>query len=243
MLRAFQGKTEALGLLEIVHRTQLAKATVARLVHTLSALGYVSQTSNRGKYMLNDRSAVFGRSFMSSLPVTEIARPRMSAFAAKFDVSVALGTRVDNTMVYMLYCAGITTTSLRVRGGSIVPLCSTAMGQAYLASLDPSEFKSITRRFCDGDDNASIKSDLESKINSARNLGYTRSFGGWAPEVISVGAPLKLPSNITLALAAIIRREGNDAEAFAAQTGPALVSLSEEIGEAFSDQEDDFWGS
>jgi IclR family mhp operon transcriptional activator len=141
----------ALRLLEMLNRrsissiedlasaTGLAKSTVARLLATLAADGYVVQLPRRRGYTLGERVVRLASGYRARDAVVQAATPILSAFTAKHGWAVTLATR-DHDAMRVRYSTNSESpfsvdedwTNRRA------PILASAVGRAYLAFC-PSE--------------------------------------------------------------------------------------------------------
>ncbi|MES2973701.1 MAG: helix-turn-helix domain-containing protein [Pseudomonadota bacterium] len=82
---------------DIVTRTGLPKATVSRLVHTLTVMGYLRRI-DQGSYVLGQASGRTGRAMLEGLRLERYA-PQFRNLVAGYGAHACLEVRVDGTMV------------------------------------------------------------------------------------------------------------------------------------------------
>ena len=76
VLRAFKPGSGALGNQELSRITHIPKATVSRLTHTLSELGYLRHLKAEGKYEPTESILALGYAVLSNMLVRQIATAR-----------------------------------------------------------------------------------------------------------------------------------------------------------------------
>src|SRR2546425_11131120 len=137
VIRAFSRERPALTLSEIAGLTGLTRAAARRFLITLRGLGYVG--SDGRLFSLRPRVLELGYSYLSSLPVWELAKPHLEELADKVrettSASVLDGT--DIVFVARVETKRIMAMSLAV--GSRLPAWATAMGRVLLADLSPAQ--------------------------------------------------------------------------------------------------------
>ena len=195
VLRAFTPNEGLLGNQEITSRTGLPKATVSRLTYTLTKLGYLNHVERLGKYQLAPGSLSLGYSALANMRIRQIARPYMQELADYSGVSVALGTRDRLNLIYIEHCRSKSAAMLRLDLGSRIPIATTAMGRALLASLPEKELEwllsHIARR--EGERWPKVRSGVERALKDFSTRGFTSSLGEWEKDVVAVGVPLIPP--------------------------------------------------
>lgn len=244
ILRAFRALDAPLGNKEIAKRTGLPKATVARLSYTLSKMGYLRQIGAHGQYHLGDKVTALGHALLRTLPVRRVAEPLMQALADKHEMSVALGIGDGADMVYIHYCSGPETVTLRLRVGTLVPIAQSAMGRAYMWALDEQKRAAHMQAIRDaaGEDADAVEKELDAEIAKVDQRGFSVAFGAWRREIYAVGAPVWLDRGETiLALNCGTRRRGLEEAHFHETIGPELMALSSELGHRMDQVGANFW--
>lgn len=131
----------ALTLSEISRRTNISRAGVRRLLHTLVQLGFVQQSD--AAFALTPRVLQLGFSYLSSLSLREVAQPVIETLSRETDEVVAVSV-LDGTNV--VYVTRAEVTSVLRRGltiGSRIPAFCTSMGRVLLAGLTPEECTAV----------------------------------------------------------------------------------------------------
>ncbi len=244
ILKAFRAVATPLSNKEISERTGLPKATVARLTYTLTRMGYLRQAGPLGQYHLGDKVSTLGHALLRNLPVRTVAHPLMQALADAHEMSVALGIGHGTRMIYLDYCSGPATVTMRLRVGTLVPMVLTAMGKAYLWALPP-ERRAAHLRLIEveaGDQAPQVLARIYESFEQIARDGFVASFGDWRPHIYAVGAPLWLDHGQTvLALNCGARRSDPAKEVFREVLGPALLALVTEINNAMDRLGGTFW--
>ncbi|KRS11109.1 hypothetical protein XM53_17775 [Roseovarius atlanticus] len=242
ILQAFRSRQAPMGNKEIVERTGLSKATVTRLCHTLVKMGYLRPAGMHGKYHLDDNVTNLGQSYLKSLILARVAEPLMMDFAERHQMSAALGVGYGHHIIYLCYCAGDQSATMRLRVGTLVPMHQSAIGLAFLAALPAdqreSHLQAIAAQYPDDD-----IADLPDKISETQHVGFSVSFGSWRPDIYAVGAPVWLDRGESVAAINCGVRQRNQSRGHYVKTlGPELMVLSrdisdgmEQIGATFSD--------
>ncbi len=127
----------------------LHKATVFRLLGTLSALGYVSQNPKNEQYGLTSKLLRISSRFLEHLDVRTEVRPLLEALSADCGETVHLVERNDCHVVYIDKIEAAKNSIRMVsRIGLSLPLPCTAVGKAILAGHDEAEIRTVWDR-CD----------------------------------------------------------------------------------------------
>lgn len=192
ILRAFKPGDGALGNNDLVARTGLPKPTVSRLTGTLTELGYLIHSPRTGTYQLGTGVLALGYAMLANIDLRERARPSMKNLAEQASVTVALGARDRLSVVYLEVCKGPQIITISRNIGERLPIESTAMGLAILATLPETECDYLMRALQERD--RSTLPGIEKAIARAKEeiaaKGFCTSFGGWIPDVNAVAAPV-----------------------------------------------------
>lgn len=193
VLRAFKRGDKGLGNQDIAARTGLPKSTVSRLTYTLSSLGYLEYSPETARYTLSVSVLALGFSTLGGLSVRDVARPFMQDFADRIGCSVALGAADRRTMVYIEHCRGPGLLQVGIQVGSHIRMATSAMGRAYLASMDAESRTRILDELCSDTNEAEAwRLGVARAVEQYRDKGFVTSVGEWKNEMNAVGVPLDL---------------------------------------------------
>jgi DNA-binding IclR family transcriptional regulator len=173
---------------ELAQRCKLPKSTVSRLTMTLTKLGYLIHVQESGRYRLGTACLALGSALLNKLDVRKIARPMMQELANFSGASVSLGVRDKLSMIYVENCRSTAALTLTLDVGSRMPLATSAMGRAWLASVAQDERLEALEKIRELDHLAwpAIKAGVDKALEDYRTLGVTTSFGDWNKEVNGV---------------------------------------------------------
>ena len=234
VLRAFRRGDPGLGNQELAQRTGLAKSTISRLTYTLSRLGYLEYSMTTGRYSLSVAALALGFSALGGLAVRDVARPMMQALADRVGCSVALGAPDRRTMVYIEHCQGSSPLHMGIEVGSHIRMASSAMGRAYLASLDATARERLLDDLCPPDEAGTVmRQGILRSVDQYNAHGFVTSVGEWKAEINSVGVPILLHGSQPFALncggsALILKQDELD------EVGRDLTRVAQQIEQAFA---------
>jgi DNA-binding IclR family transcriptional regulator len=201
ILKAFKRGDAGVSNQQLAARTGLAKATISRLTYTLTRLGYLDYSSITGRYSLSVSALALGFTALGGLAVRDLARPFMQSLADRLGCSVAIAVPDKRTMVYIEHCRGPSPLHIGVEVGSHIRMVTSAMGRAYLASLDSVEREKMLDELCPDDESGDImRAGIQASVKQFLNYGYVTSIGEWKQEVNSVGVPLSFHGSQSYAL-------------------------------------------
>ena len=207
VLRAFRAD-DRVGLSngDLSQRTGLPNSTVSRLTFTLLKSGYLLYDNDTGRYSMGVPVLSLGYACLSGVPIRETARKYMQDLANSCGegVQVALGSRVDYTMIYLATARSRSILSLQLEVGSQISLARTSMGRAYLTACPKDEREELLDSI---EQHAGPKNwpNLQDGIQRAADQidaqGFYVNNGEWQPGVSSVAVPFKSPHSATPTMA------------------------------------------
>lgn len=231
ILRAFEPDDGSLSRHDIAKKTGLPNTTVARLVHTLLALGYLSRVGPHSRYRPGPSVLAIGHALLQALPYRRIARPLMQRFATEFDVWVTLGTAQGDHMLILEHSIPFPSPDIRIRAGSLLPMASTALGHAHLwAQTSERHAGYLTKPALKDRSNEPLRKDIELAFGELDRFGFCTAFDSRRRDALEIGTPIVMNQDgQILALACgNLSRQAN-VRVFAEKGGPALLRLANDI--------------
>lgn len=193
LLRCFTPEVRVLGKQDLARLTGLPKATVFRLAHTLTKLGYLRHLSENGKYQLAAGVLSFGHSYLNNMNVLQIARPYMQELADQTHSAVYLAVRDRLDMVFLETRKDPNTTfTVNLQVGDRVPVAKSSVGRALLCALQEEEriYLEDHIRRQDEVEWPKAKADIEKSLKDYERWGFCLSVGGWRQDVNAVGVAI-----------------------------------------------------
>lgn len=145
VVRVVAALTDHRGVSEISRATDIPTSSVHRIVSELVELGWARVDGGRGYLPGAALMALAGwASSRSGFPV--IARPILEKLRDATTHTIHLGLRMGDVAVYVDKLDGFRSYAMRSRVGLAVPMHSTAIGKAILASMPESEMLALLDR-------------------------------------------------------------------------------------------------
>lgn len=195
VITAFSSDARSLTLSEVADRTGLTRAASRRFLLTLKNLGYVE--SDGRHFTLRPRVLELGYSYLSSLPVWEIARPHLEELAEKVQETTSASVLDGDDIVFVARVESKRIMSMTLGVGSRLPAWATAMGRILLADLPPDQLDTYFRRVTLAPLNertvTSVKK-LRRIIDDARVDGWTLVDQEVEEGVRSLAVPIRSPA-------------------------------------------------
>lgn len=233
LLAAFE-QQQLLSHQQLCQLTGLPKATVTRLIYTLTTLGFLRSTA-QGQYQLGSSAVRLSATAWSRHDVVAFAEPLLRQFAMQNEVSVNLATEIEGEMRYLACCRSPARLSVNLQVGSAVAVARTAIGRAFYAVSSPTRqtviLSNLQQRLPAAEYQQATAALTEAAVYYNKQ-GYTLSDGEFSPDIlaIAVGVFDITTGHYAYSLNASVPRANWQAQDYAAMIVPKLQALAETIG-------------
>jgi DNA-binding IclR family transcriptional regulator len=237
ILKAFDTHAMALSNAQLVRRTGFSKASVSRITSTLVSLGYLARDSDGVRLRVGMRGRLLGRTYRTNSPLPDLARPWMQAYADRYDMSVGLGIGDGVDMLYLEYCKSPSTATLCFAVGGRVPMELTAMGRAYLWSLDEEDRSQILDRIACRNRQGVRRAlhQTTQAFGQLRSDGYCLASGEYQRDSFGIAVPVRLGNpGVLMSLSCCGMLPSPDERHVREVVAPALRATGERLREALS---------
>ena len=228
ILRAFRPGEGPLGNNELSTATGLPKATVSRLTHTLTRLGYLNHIESLGKYEPSPSILALGYCVLSNMRVRQLARDHMQQLAEHAGATVGLASRDRLSMIYVSMANGSPLRTMRHDVGTRVDMDTSAVGRAFLAGITEEErqyffgylMRKHNQRWPD------LKARIEDGIAQVKERGFCLVDGDWQRDTRGVASPIITPDgNTVMAMNCVAPSFQISLKALEEDVGPRLAHL------------------
>jgi len=192
-MRVFGAGCAELSVSEVAAAAEVTRATARRILLTLAAIGYVTESD--GRFALSPRVLDLGFSYLGSLELSDLIEPAMAELATRVDFPCSASVRDGDELVIVHIVQGPTHRLLRFNAhiGTRLPAYPGAMGRILLAGLKSGELDDYLERVALApftQFTVRTKSELREAVERARRDGWClvdreRDLG-----VISLAVPL-----------------------------------------------------
>jgi IclR family transcriptional regulator, pca regulon regulatory protein len=141
VIAAFSGRGPLLSLADLAEVTGLSKPIVRRIMLTLERLGF-ARTSG-GRFALTPRVLALGYAYLSSVRLTDVARPVMEQLTDELGVGTSLAALDGAEIVYIDRVQRGRVASINLAAGTRLPAHATSMGHVLLAFAAPAEIEAV----------------------------------------------------------------------------------------------------
>jgi IclR family transcriptional regulator, acetate operon repressor len=178
ILELLMENPEGLQISAISSRLSLPLSATHRLLQALINAHYVRQEVLSDRYMLTLKLGAIGLRQLAGMNITEAAQPILDDLARKTGEMVRLAVVEDDEMIWVAKAQGATS-AIRCDpiSGRHVPLHTTSMGKAWLASMPEKEAiaKVVARGFDSellGPNAIRTVTELRREIRKSRERGF-----------------------------------------------------------------------
>ena len=156
---------QPLGVTEISEKLGLYKSNVHNILMTFTALGYLTQDDETGKFHLGVSVMTLSRAFREGLDITRVAVPFMREIANEAGELIYLTIPKDDSVIYL---EGISPDHQRMVSKSVAgedcKMYCTAVGKAMLASMPKEEVEKCI--------SGKLEAYTENTITDKKSRGY-----------------------------------------------------------------------
>lgn len=142
VIEAFSERDPTMTLSEVARKTHLTPGSARRVLRTLQQLGYAAADGNR--FRLMPRVLQLGFSYLSSLPFSALAQPRLMELTTEVDGSCSISVLDGTDVVYVARATSKTLSRDYMSVGTRYPAHATSPGKLLLAALSDAE---VTERY------------------------------------------------------------------------------------------------
>ncbi len=232
ILLAYRPGESLLGNRDFVLRTGLSKSTVARLTHTLAALGYLRHDVALGKYRLGAAVLAPAYPLLCGMPIRQLARPLMQAMADEVSGAVSLGVRDRTQMIYVETALSTPDLAFAPDVGAAMPMLASAIGKAWLCRAPAEASAPVLNRLRLEDPEAFQRATpalAQARKDLARH-GYCTSREEWRRDVFCFAVPLCTPVDSRwFVLNCVVLARTGGFHAAEDVVGPRLVALANQV--------------
>ena len=219
---------------QLCQMTDLPKATITRLIHTLTTLGFLRVTEH-GQYQLGSSAVRLSATAWSRHDMVATAEPLLRQFASENEVSVNLATEVEGEMRYHACCRSPARLSVNLQVGSAVPVARTAIGRAFYAASSQARqtvIHSNLQEHLSVEEFNHAQTALASAAEHYEKYGYTVSDGEFSTDIlaVAVGVYDVATGQYAYSLNSSVPSANWEADDYAAMIVPKLQALAERIG-------------
>jgi len=235
ILECFTPVKYSLSLSETCELTGLSKATVFRLLKTLSQLNYLRYDSKDKKYYLGPRVLSLGFAVLQGMEVREIARPYIKRLSEECRKTVNLAVMDGTDMVHVDRIRFPDVRDLNITIGSRIPAYNTALGRAVLANQGKDKIEEILKEI--RKDPKVLKSigkngeRLIKTLKEVRREGFATGDEEFAKGIRAIAVPLFSPNGVAYSINVVVPSDIVSMVELKIKYAPKLIKIGQEISE------------
>jgi len=240
VLRCFSSSEPELGNGDISEATNLPKATVSRLTHTLVELGYLRRRAGSARFELSTGALSLGYPVLAGLiQFRRTALPQMAALAKNLDGACAVSVRDRLQMVLIESVVERDVLKRKHGAGLTRDLATSVVGAAWMVAATPAERERVIRDLNHLQPGAleAWRPDLDRCFRQHLKHGYVSAHGTVRPDTLVLSTALKRRAGEELLLfSCAVVAPAAQAESIRLATGPKLLAAAHaiDIGRAMS---------
>ncbi len=239
VIRSFSAQAPRQTLSEVAERAELTRAGARRILLTLQQLGYVE--SDGKHFWLTPRILDLGFSYLSSMPIWDLAEPEVEALVSRVKESSSIAVLDGAEIVYVMRVPTHKIMKISLGIGSRLPAYCTSLGRVLMSDLEDDE---IVRRLESAPRTALTRltvtdtATLLKRIQQVRKQGWCLSNQELEEGLISVAAPLRgANGRVTAAINVSGQANRTDAKTMQEQILPALLETAATVSRLLRQKE------
>jgi DNA-binding IclR family transcriptional regulator len=134
ILRLLSGRNRRLGVAQLAGELDLPKGTVHGILRTLTAVGFVEQDEDSGKYQLGAALLHMGSSYLDGNELRTRALNWSDSLATRSGESVRIGTLHETQVLVVHHVFRPDDSRQALEVGTLLPAHATALGKVLLAA-------------------------------------------------------------------------------------------------------------
>ncbi|MBN1431080.1 MAG: IclR family transcriptional regulator [Anaerolineae bacterium] len=147
ILNLFGGQISELGTTDIARALGLHKSTVASLVYTLNANGFLRQNPDTLKYSLGLKLVERAFVMLDQIEIRQVANPFLRELRNQWNETVNLAVLNGSDIVYIERFLGTKALGMNVEVGRRAPAHGTGLGKAILSCLPLPEVQTFIEQY------------------------------------------------------------------------------------------------
>jgi IclR family transcriptional regulator, pca regulon regulatory protein len=142
VIQAFSQRQRELTVSQISAKTGFSRAAARRCLYTLAKLGFAASDDSR-YFRLTSRVLALGHSYLSSMPLAQMAQPILENVSRVLRESCSIATLDGMEIVYVARANVTRIMSIDLGIGSRLPAFCTSMGRVLLADLPEEKLEEL----------------------------------------------------------------------------------------------------
>ncbi|MDP9877513.1 DNA-binding IclR family transcriptional regulator [Variovorax boronicumulans] len=213
---------------ELAATLGLPRPTVSRLCRTLVELGYLDRDERIDRYFIGPMAVALSYPYIVSVPMRAQARLSMQALANQVHGAASIGVAIGLDVVYIETCAYQRGTLARPDLGALRSVAETAIGRAWLGSLDDAGRQATLQKLERErpQQMARCAAAIRESLATQAQRGFATNFGdaGMGVQGVAVASRIRQGTRSLLFNCAVPGTQLRPQQ-LVSETGPALIEL------------------
>jgi DNA-binding IclR family transcriptional regulator len=176
------------------------RSTGLRILQELQSLGYVRRDPETRRYLcVPERFHALAGGQESDWDWSQIMHPVLAALRDETREATILGVPATGSMIYLAFFPSLHAVAVREATGSVRPMHASALGKAYLATLEPEALDAeLARLSFDGGTRSAAQGPIElrERLEEVKRLGYAVDRGESIEGVTCVAASVRIAGKV-----------------------------------------------
>jgi DNA-binding IclR family transcriptional regulator len=193
ILALFNRETSALTQSQIARMLGLNMTSTYRYINTLVELGYLEKDAHSKVIRPAILCLPFCNNLLGATDHMHLIQGVIDRVHNEHNISIDSAFVVSDTLVRIYHKSAKETLTYRLPDSASNCLHNTALGKAYLSSLDPEQLKKKLKAMelpSKTPHTITAKKDLLAELNIAHEQGYAKNIEEYLPGLIAIAAPL-----------------------------------------------------
>ena len=220
---------------DILDRSAYPKATLYRILQTLTSQGMLSYNPDRQTYSLGVRLVRLAHTAWQQSSLAPVARPHLDTLSRSVGETVHLAQLDHGQVLYVDKRNPAVPIEMFSQAGKVGPAYCTGVGKAMLAFLDPDELARLLpqQSFHRFTENTLTSEDaLKSELATIRARGYSFDNEEHEPGIVCIAVPVLSRTGRVLGALSVTtstaRRSLKELEAFAPDVRRTAAAIADE---------------
>jgi len=220
---------------ELLSKSDHPKATLYRLLQTLTNQGMLGYDPDRQEYSLGVRLVRLAHAAWQQSSLAPIARPYLDSLSTKVGETVHLSQLDNGQVLYVDKRNAMSPIEMFSQAGKVGPGYCTGVGKVMMAFLDQKQQdRAIGQQafLAYTDNTITTPEALRAELNDIRKVGISFDREEHEPHIICIAAPILTSSGRVLGGLSITSSTQRHSLADLEKLKPELLATTQQIGEA-----------
>lgn len=205
LLETIEQAAQPISLQELWQTLHWDKSTIYRLLVTLEKRGYIHRDPKERRYSLGLKIYALYDSLIGKLDLQQVTKSHLALLARRTGQTAHLAVGVGSCIVFIDRVVGAELLSVNTQIGAMEPLHCTALGKAYLASIEPENREELLAGTLKKFTSRTIvsKRGLQREMAAIRERGYAVDDEEYNEGILCIASPILNAHGLPVALVGV----------------------------------------